>query len=138
MTKTKQPAPKPKAAIRRFDIFAEYNRQQALKTGMPADQAKGYGLWKAKLVAGRRFGRKSEPAGPDEIAARKGRKWRRLDDKPQTAKLFDKEIVARMGPDFYRRVFVPAIRDALEAGHDYFSIRDSLRRDWKPPAAERS
>jgi len=39
---------KPEKAIRRFDVFAEYNRLDALKDGRPADQAKGH----AKEAAG--------------------------------------------------------------------------------------
>jgi hypothetical protein len=134
--------PRPKAAIRRFDIFAEYNRQSAMKKGMRAAQAKGYGLWLAKLVAARRFGRKKPPEGDGQgsgqpEAKRPRSKWRSLDGKPQTDKLFDKEIVGRMGPGFYRRVFAPAIREALKRGASYESIRDSLRREWKPePEAE--
>ena len=123
---------KPKAAIRRFDIFAEYNRQEGMKKKcMKAAEARGYGLWLAKLVAARRGGRKKVDGDPPK---RKPRKWRTLDDKPQTDKLFDKEIVGRMGRAFYRGVFVPAITEARERGASYVSIRDSLRRDWKPAA----
>ncbi len=132
---------KPKAAIRRFDIFAEYNRQKAVAEGMPADVAAGYGLWLAKVVAARRFRRtRTEPeAGEGE---RKGKepsgeqlvhkKWRTLSGEPQTAALFKTEIVDRMGRDFYRKVLVPAIKEALGEGKEYTEIRDSLRRDWKP------
>jgi hypothetical protein len=130
------PAPKPQAAIRRFDIFAEYNRQEAMqKKGMRAAEAKGYGLWLAKLVASRR-GRKSDDGdrAPGEHRERKPGEWRTLDDKPQTDKLFDKEIVNRMGRTFYRRVFAPAITAARKRGASYEAIRDTLRQDWKPDA----
>jgi hypothetical protein len=129
-------APKPQAAIRRFDIFAEYNRQEAMqKKDMKAAEAKGYGLWLAKLVASRR-GRKSADGdhAPGEHRERKPGEWRTLDDKPQTDKLFDKEIVNRMGRTFYRRVFVPAITAARKRGASYEAIRDTLRQDWKPDA----
>ena len=63
---------KPKAVVRRFDIFAEYNRRKAAKEGQPAAHAKGYGLWLAKLVAARYFGA-GETAGwtsePIEVAS---------------------------------------------------------------------
>jgi hypothetical protein len=129
---------KPKAAIRRFDIFAEYNRQKAIREGLPADQAKGHGLWLAKLVAARRFrGSKTEKSGDhqgkaDDETPKRRTKWKALSGEPQTDKLFDKEIVGRMGRTFYERVFRPAIRAALERGASYESIRDSLRRNWKP------
>lgn len=127
--------PRPQAAIRRFDIFAEYNRQDALqKKGMKAAEAKGYGLWLAKVVASRR-GRKAEDGGArGEHRERKPGEWRTLDDKPQTDKLFDKEIVDRMGRTFYRRVFSPAVRAARARGASYEAIRDTLRQDWKPDA----
>jgi len=50
--------------------------------------------------------------------------------KLQTSKLFDKEIVSRMGITFYSRVFVRAIRKSIEDGEDYKDIRDSDRSDW--------
>lgn len=127
-------APKPKAPIRRFDIFAEYKRQEAVKEGQAADAAKGYGLWVAKVVAARRFGKK-KPAGEGSGGPEKPRrrtKWRSLDDKPQTDKLFEQEIVARMGVTFYKRVFSPAVRKAIQGGRSYEAIRDTLRADWKP------
>lgn len=125
---------KPKAAIRRFDVFAEYSRQTAIKDGTPPAQAKGYGLWLAKVVAARRFGPgKGKPANREsgEEKPRRG-KWRSLDGKPQTDKLFDKEIVQRMGRDFYSEIFVPSIEEAVANGSKYVQIRDAIRRDWKP------
>jgi hypothetical protein len=131
-------APKPQAAIRRFDVFAEYNRQKARAEGMPAAQAKGHGLWLAKWVASRKF-RKSSGADDDQgksdgaqPARKRASKWKSLSGEPQTDKLFDREIVARMGTNFYRRVFVPAIERARERGQSYEAIRDSIRREWKP------
>jgi hypothetical protein len=128
-------APKPQAAIRRFDIFAEYNRQEAMdKKDMKAAEAKGYGIWLAKVVASRRGRPKEDGAdrGKRETPQRKPGEWRTLDDKPQTDKLFDKEIVGRMGREFYRKVFSPAISEARDRGASYEAIRDSLRRDWHP------
>src|SRR5690606_4792650 len=87
----KAAAPKPEAAIRRFDVFAEYNRQEAMqKKDMKAAEAKGYGLWLAKLVAARRGGRKAtegDGRGQGERRERQPGEWRTLDDKPQTDKL---------------------------------------------------
>lgn len=89
------------------------------------------------MVAARRGGTSSKPLVQEqkreskEPKVSKG-KWRRLSGKPQTDKLFDKEIVNRMGREFYHEVFVPAIRRAIENGEDYRDIRDSIRSDWKP------
>ena len=55
---------KPKHAIRRFDIFAEYRKQEQIAKEMPEDEAKGYGLWVAKVVASRhRGGEKADSDG---------------------------------------------------------------------------
>lgn len=110
---------------------------------MPADQAKGYGLWLAKVVAARRYGtgaKTVEPTGKQKQAPAGGRrpapmskgKWRRLSGKPQTDKLFDREIVDRMGRAFYGAVFVPAIRKSIAKHERYTDIRDRIRKDWKP------
>jgi hypothetical protein len=40
-----------------------------------------------------------------------------------------------MGPDFYERVFAPAIAAAASRGTRYESIRDSIRKGWTPAKA---
>src|SRR5262245_56354446 len=108
---------KPKAPVRRFDVFAEYNRLKAMKEGESAAQAKGEGLWLAKVVAEEKFRRMKKPEGEkkegEEKKKERKKKWRDLSGIPQTDKLFDKEIVKRMGQDFYSKVFSPAIREAF-------------------------
>ena len=122
---------KPKQRIRRFDVFAEYQRLDAQAAGMPADQARGHGLWLAKVVAARKFRRGgTSPASTGEKPRR--RKWHVLGGEPQTDKRFVHEIVDRMGDEFYRDVFAPAVRAARDDGQTYESIRDRLRRRWKP------
>ena len=125
---------KPQARIRRFDVFAEYNRQLAIQRGMKASAAKGYGLWLAKVVAARRFGKKSDIESTQEKKARSlhESKWRELSGEPQTDKLFEKEIVNRMGTNFYRKVFSPAIREAIQNHQEYQEIRDDIREEWVP------
>src|SRR5690349_10691583 len=119
---------KPRRAIRRFDVFAEYNRLKALDKGMDEPHAEGYGLWLAKVVAsggGRRVGsRHTVPAGPQEDAGRREgsrqaparQEWHEPGGEPQTHALFDREIIQRMGPDFYAQVFAPAIARAVSEG----------------------
>ncbi len=139
---------KPKQPIRRFDIFAEYNRLKALDKGLDEPHAKGYGVWVAKVVAsggGRRASRQRAGSpgatpGEQEDSGRQdaqreapaGQEWHALDGEPQTDALFDREIIQRMGPDFYVHVFAPAIAQAVGQGRSYESIRDILRKDWTP------
>ena len=137
---------KPERPIRRFDVFAEYRKQDEERKGMPEDEAMGYGLWVAKVVAARRFGggtlkerhEKGKGRGEDRDGKDDGReqlvdgKWHALEGEPQTDALFQKEIVERMGHTFYQRVFAPAIEEARKAGRSYESIRDAIRKDWKP------
>jgi hypothetical protein len=130
---------KPKHAIRRFDIFAEYRKQEQIAKEMPEDEAKGYGIWVAKVVASRhRGGEKADTDGNGSTSMRKpprelvDGKWRTLGDEPQTDAQFDDEIVDRMGRTFYRRVFAPTIRRARKDGKSYEEIRDAARKGWKP------
>ncbi len=135
---------RPRLPIRRFDVFAEYNRQKALEDGIPEDEAMGYGLWVAKVVASRSFGRSALSKPPSELQKlREGEagegeaqpqkpKWHSLEGKPQTDELFEKEIVRRMGTDFYHKVFVRAIEQAIAQDRSYQSIRDTIRKNWKP------
>lgn len=44
---TRERLPAPKAEIRRFDVFAEYNRLKAEHSGMPPDEAKGQWKWRS-------------------------------------------------------------------------------------------
>jgi hypothetical protein len=133
---------RPLAPVRRFDVFAEYKRLEAERRGATADEARGYGVWVAKVVAGRRFGGSPAPPGPgQERAAHDGGgehperpDWspRELTGEPQTAATFEREIVRRMGEPFYKRVFAPALRQAFEAGERYEQVRDVIRANWKP------
>ncbi len=132
-------AARPKAAIRRFDVFAEYNRLKAVADeGMTARFAKGHGLWLAKIVAARKFARAAGGAAPPEHGPPKQHRepgpdeWHILGDEPQTDALFDKEIIDRMGRAFYRLVFAPTIRAAYERGESYVAIRDVIRSEWRP------
>jgi hypothetical protein len=133
----------PRQPIRRFDVFAETKRLEALAHGEPEDVAKGYGVRIAKIVASRRFGgaqkkashqkdRERESPTEDRFRGEAGDKFRALDGELQTDKTFDHDIIDRMGPEFYEVVFAPAIRDALAAGRKYEEIRDTIRKDWKP------
>ena len=132
----------PNQSIRRFDVFAEYTRQERREKGYPEDEAKGYGIWLAKVVAARRFGQKSgadgkksgKSPGHDE-ADEAEPKFRSLGDELQTDETFDHDIIDRMGAQFYREVFVPAITEARKEGKRYESIRDSIRKGWKPESA---
>jgi hypothetical protein len=110
----------PNKPIRRFDIFAEYRKQDEQANGMRADEAKGYKLWVAKVVAARKFGRMRERGtSRTQDKSRRRRKWHVLSGERQTDKLFDHEIVECMGADFYHDVFEPALRAAREQGQPY-------------------
>ena len=139
MTDTKTPSPK--QPVRRFDVFAEVKRLEALAEGRAEDEAKGYGVWIAKVVAGRRFGRaKGERAerprvrqeGESAAEDRPEGRFKHAGDELQTDETFDREIVGRMGEAFYERVFAPAVRAAVEGGGRYEEFRDTIRAAWKP------
>jgi hypothetical protein len=138
MTESQEPL-LPSKAIRRFDVFAEFNRQERLEKGDEADAAKGYGIWIAKVVASRKFG--SRPESPHEkarhAAEREEQKFRSVGDDEQTDEVFDLEIIERMGKKFYDDVFAPAIEEARNEGKKYEDIRDDIRAEWKPARRRR-
>jgi hypothetical protein len=125
----------PRMQVRRFDVFAEYQRLQAEGKGLDADAAKGHGLWLAKVVAARKFARRGQGTavaggpvrGAEELYEGK---YHSLEGKPQTAELFDREIAERMGEEFYAEVFSPAIRGAFGRHERYEDIRDAIRAGW--------
>lgn len=130
---------KPLKPIRRFDVFAEVNRLKALGEGRPDNEARGYGIWVAKVVASRRYRPKGEGERPAEPSTRHRKQdvppqYHVLGDELQTEEVFDHDIVDRMGVDFYQKVFAPAIKHALDEGRKYEEIRDIIRKDWKPGA----
>jgi hypothetical protein len=129
----------PLKSIRRFDVFAEVNRLKALKEGRPGDEAKGYGIWLAKVVAGGRYGQKADRDGylDGKGGAENGPRrsqvegFKAVGGELQTDEAFDAEIFDRMGVRFYDEVFTPAISEVVESGNKYEEIRDSIRTDWK-------
>jgi hypothetical protein len=141
--------PAPRRQIRRFDVFAEYNRHKNLAKGVPDEFAKGEALWLAKVVASRGGGVRSRlrQAAPERAAqegqaeAREGEperlSFKTLDSQAQTDALFDNEIVKRMGQDFYTGVFSPAIARAVAEGSRYEDIRDTLRTIWNARLRQR-
>lgn len=129
----------PRQPIRRFDVFAEYTRQERRAKGMPQDEAKGYGIWLAKVVAARRFGQGSDGGNkkprPKTDEHEEEPKFRSVGDELQTDETFDHDIIDRMGAGFYREVFVPAITEARAQGKTYEEVRDTIRKEWKPARA---
>jgi hypothetical protein len=131
--------PTPRMPIRRFDVFADYNRLKNEAAGMPEPRAKGDAIWLAKVVAGRRFGsasaastaQREERQGTDCGPESEHEGFRSAGGVPQTDHTFDEEIVERMGAPFYHQVFHPAIAQAFREGKRYEEIRDNIRAGWK-------
>src|SRR5690242_14195976 len=98
----------PRLPVRRFDVFAEYTKQQSMKDGMPEDEAEGHGLWVAKVVAARRYGGGPPPPKPKKHGEDKGEgggeaeekrpkeKWNMLGGEEQPDEMFEKEVLNRM------------------------------------------
>src|SRR5215471_17597732 len=133
----------PQAEIRRFDIFAEWNRLKARqRSHLPEAEAQAYGLAVAKVVAARKFsGYRPEQVQDWKRRARQEELgeawWQHLGSTEE----FARKIIERMGKTFYRRVFQPAVRQAWAEGKKYEQIRDVLRTEWNtalPTAAATS
>jgi len=127
--------------LRRFDVFAVYNYVKNLNKGMPEDRAKGDALWLAKHVAG---GRRIKVGGgalqPAQRAAKhcacKGiaivleSPWKMLSGIEQTNEMYDREIVKRMGEQFYSEILLPRMKEL--SSEKYQDIRDTVREELEP------
>ena len=134
---------KPLHPVRRFDVFAEVNRLDALAEGRAEDEAKGHGIWLAKVVAGRRGGRKAEtnrpvPSNAPRPAGDPLDRFKHAGNDLQTDETFDREIIERMGEEFNDQVFAPAVQRAIERGEKYETFRDTIRVEWKPERGTRA
>jgi len=134
---------KPLHPVRRFDVFAEVNRLDALAEGRAEDEAKGHGIWLAKVVAGRRGGRKAEthrpvPGNAPRPAGDPLDRFKHAGNDLQTDETFDREIIERMGEEFNDQVFAPAVQRAIERGEKYETFRDTIRAEWKPERGTRA
>jgi hypothetical protein len=127
-----QRQPVPKREIRRFDIFAEWNRLKGrTKAKLSEADAEAYGLAVAKIVAARKFsGHDPEQAKELKRKAKEeevGEPWW---DHMGSAEEFARKVAGRMGEEFYRDVFQPAVKAAWDRGQRYEEIRDALREPW--------
>ena len=127
----------PRHTIRRFDIFAEWNRLKArTRHRMKEADARAYGLAVAKVVAARKL----HGAAPEEQRELKRRARQEEVDEPWWEHLgsseeFKQKLIERMGREFYTEVFQPAIQNAWDAGLRYEDIRDTLRNQWNEHGA---
>ncbi len=64
-------------------------------------------------------------------------KFKSLEGKEQTDRVFDEEIIDRMGEQFYNDIFVPEIELARKRGDKYMDVRDSIREDWQLPKSSK-
>jgi hypothetical protein len=122
----------PQLQIRRFDIFAEWNRLKArTHHKLKEADARAYGLAVAKVVAGRTL----HGSAPEQTRELKRRARQEQVDEPWWEHLgsseeFEQKIIKRMGREFYIQVFQPAVQQAWDAGQHYEDIRDTLRSAW--------
>jgi len=112
--------------IRRFDIFAIFN-MVSKKKEMGDKFAKGYGIWLARMVAGRKFGgSKSGHKSGVSTGSNKStgvQTWMTLSGKPQTDKEYDKELENRFGTSNLHKI-ENFIEKAVFKGMSYEAIRD--------------
>src|SRR5215217_6402961 len=107
--------PSPHQPIRRFDVFAEYTRQERRKKGFPEDEAKGYGIWLTKVVASRRFGQTSSSD----------------DKKPSKEEAHEAELTFRPVGTSCRRTR-PSITTSSSGWARGSTTRSSCRRSLRP------
>jgi hypothetical protein len=117
---------KPKSgdvSIGKFDILATYTYAKALLDGLSDDEAKQRGMVAAIMGAQARLGIRREHH--DDFRAQK-----EVAEKKKkttiTAELFDRQIRAKLGP-FFDDVFLPAMKEFVQAGFDYDEVKKALK-----------
>jgi len=115
--------------IRRFDIFAIFN-MTSKENELGKKYAKGYGIWMARMVAGRKFGAVAAPGhqvgkGKDYSKTKVSgiQAWNMLSGKPQTDKEYEKELVKRFGEANLTKL-ENFVSKAYHKGMTYNAIRD--------------
>jgi len=149
----------PRWPVRRFDVFATYNYLKAKIFGINTrndegetihhtfsdEEAMEYGYALAVVVAARKQGaglnqlrkkpwektpkRRANLLDPkvQEQVLKQGKWWKGMSF---SHKDFQKNIVDRVGREFYNHVMRPAIEKAVLRGVDYMKIRDTIRKEW--------
>ena len=122
--------------IRRFDIFAIFNKVSK-EAELGDKHAKGYGIWMARMIAGKKFGaskpissnsnyhpgKENEKKNGSKKKGAKVQTWLELSGKPQTDKEYDGELLKRFG-GANLIALETLIRKAYKKGLEYNLIRD--------------
>ena len=112
--------------IGKWDIISEYHRIEWLKAGHNEVEAKIHGIVIAVVGYQARLGKepqkyKLEQKGKEKgvsVTHRKQEKWITTED-------FDK-IVNKIGDNYYRKVFSPAIENLYNKGYSYDEVKKAV------------
>lgn len=106
-------------SIGKFDILATYTYAQALLAGLGDDEAKQRGMVAAIMGAQARLGIRKEHH--EEYRAQKEAAEKKKKT-TITAELFDKQVADKMGA-FFEDVFLPLMKELIEAGLSYDEVK---------------
>lgn len=112
--------------IGKWDIISEYHRIEWLKAGHNEEEAKIHGIVIAVVGYQARLGKepqkyKLEQKGKEKgvsVTHRKKEKWITTAD-------FDK-IVKKIGVEYYKKVFSPAIENLYNKGYSYDDVKKAV------------
>jgi hypothetical protein len=107
------------ASIGKFDILATYVYAHALLDGLKDDEAKQRGMVAAIMGAQARLGIRKEPH--EEFQAQKEAAEKKKKT-TITADSFDKQVASKMG-DFFNTVFLPSMKNLVEARRSYEDVK---------------
>ena len=121
-------APRAVALIGKFEILATYTYAKALRDGVPDPEARQRGIVAAVMGARSRGVSRGGPRAPaDSRTSKQGAATRK---QTLTAATFDEQVAAKLQP-FYGSVFLPAIKQLVDARLTYEQVKDILKM---PPA----
>jgi hypothetical protein len=112
------------ASIGKFDILATYACARALLDGRDMDEAKQRGMVAAVMGAkarlGHRGGSHEDDYQSDKAAAERKKKT------TITAESFDRQVAGKLGA-FFDDVFLPVMKEFVEAGLSYDEVKRAVR-----------
>ncbi|NHJ21386.1 MAG: hypothetical protein EAX91_10605 [Candidatus Lokiarchaeota archaeon] len=112
--------------VGKWDIISEYHRIDWEEKGHDEEESKIHGTLIAILGYQKRTGHSPQIYEVEEHNGEKGKTVKqRGEEKWITSKEFDK-IIKKIGNEFYRKIFSPAIKNLYDKGYSYDEVKKAV------------
>ncbi|HUX98180.1 MAG TPA: hypothetical protein VMV49_01380 [Candidatus Deferrimicrobium sp.] len=114
-------------SIGKWDIISEYHHIDWLKKGHTEEEAKIHGIVIAIIGYRARLGKETQSYNLEKKGTEKGVSiTHRNKEKWITSQEFDK-IIKKMGEQYYKKVFSPAIENLYNQGYSYDEVKKAVQ-----------